>query len=100
MPDMVTIRAPAFMFGASRCTISRNEPIVIAYVLAMWCALISVSGLNAVAACIAPGPPACKSEVVVDFIVEDRLLSPAEYYADQPAGVTPLEPCQVVVAVV
>ena len=25
-----------------------------------------------------------ESEVVFDFIVEDRLLSPAEYYTDQP----------------
>src|SRR4029077_1278653 len=41
-----------------------------------------------------------ESEVVFDFIVEDRLLSPAECYADQPAGVTPREPCRVVAAVV
>jgi hypothetical protein len=40
-----------------------------------------------------------KSEVVFDFIVEDRLLAPAEYTPTSPPA-TSLEPCQVVAAVV
>src|SRR5579884_3858297 len=57
MPEIVTMRPPAGMRGATPCTIWRKAPIVIANVFSTWCGRTARSGRNAVAAALATKIP-------------------------------------------